>query len=173
MTLIHRRTILAASAAAGLAAPAIVRAQGDWPKGTIRFVVPFPPGGSTDPVARIILERAPTVLAGQPVVIQTRLADGDDLGMLRQFAQRGAEIFGSLDRIGGMPANDGPHTRPAFSNLNRPATAVQVNPHRDEPRHPRRLRAGDNSLKVTSELGIIQVRMSVVEGRKAHGSGAG
>jgi tripartite-type tricarboxylate transporter receptor subunit TctC len=37
-----------------LGAPAIVSAQADWPKGPIKFIVPFPPGGSTDPVARII-----------------------------------------------------------------------------------------------------------------------
>ena len=49
----HRRTILAGTAAT-LVAPARVRAQAEWPKGQIRVVVPFPPGGTTDPVARIL-----------------------------------------------------------------------------------------------------------------------
>ncbi len=50
-----RRTLLGTAAALGVTAPSILRAQpGDWPRGQLRFVVPFPPGGSTDPVARII-----------------------------------------------------------------------------------------------------------------------
>ncbi|MBP6770039.1 MAG: hypothetical protein KA171_19820 [Reyranella sp.] len=56
MTTFNRRTLLVGVAAATLGAPALVRAQGaaDWPKGALRIIVPFPPGGSTDPVARII-----------------------------------------------------------------------------------------------------------------------
>jgi tripartite-type tricarboxylate transporter receptor subunit TctC len=50
----RRRTLLAGAAVATLSAPAYVRAQPDWPKGPIKIIVPFPPGGSTDPVARII-----------------------------------------------------------------------------------------------------------------------
>src|SRR5215510_5466581 len=54
MSMLRRRSLLAGSAAFAAGAPGIVKAQGDWPKGPIKFIVPFPPGGSTDPVARII-----------------------------------------------------------------------------------------------------------------------
>ena len=46
-----RRNVLLAAAVAGLAEPA--QAQ-TWPSGPIRFIVPFPPGGSTDALARVV-----------------------------------------------------------------------------------------------------------------------
>jgi len=54
MTILRRRSVLVGAAAATLGAPSLARAQADWPKGAIKIIVPFPPGGSTDPVARII-----------------------------------------------------------------------------------------------------------------------
>jgi tripartite-type tricarboxylate transporter receptor subunit TctC len=54
MSILRRRAVLAGTVATTVAAPAIVKAQADWPKSPIKFIVPFPPGGSTDPIARII-----------------------------------------------------------------------------------------------------------------------
>jgi tripartite-type tricarboxylate transporter receptor subunit TctC len=54
MSVLRRRAVLAGSVAVTLGAPSLARAQVDWPKGPIKFLVPFPPGGSTDPIARII-----------------------------------------------------------------------------------------------------------------------
>ena len=60
----------------GVSVPAIVRAQNqaqgaDRPKGPIKFVVPFPPGGSTDPVARIIQAKL-TEHTGWNVVVENK-----------------------------------------------------------------------------------------------------
>ena len=43
----------------------------DFPSRPIRLVVPFPPGGVTDPVARVVGEHVAHAL-GQPVVIDNR-----------------------------------------------------------------------------------------------------
>ncbi|MFC0409957.1 Bug family tripartite tricarboxylate transporter substrate binding protein [Roseomonas elaeocarpi] len=46
----------------------------------MRFVVPFPAGGATDVVARVLAERM-SVALGQPVVVENRTGSGGNLGM--------------------------------------------------------------------------------------------
>jgi tripartite-type tricarboxylate transporter receptor subunit TctC len=50
-----------------------------YPSRYVRFLVPFPPGGSTDPVARVLANRL-SELWGQQVVIENRGGAGGNIG---------------------------------------------------------------------------------------------
>lgn len=76
-----RRTILAATAgaSAALAFGGEAAAQASWPARPVRLIVPFPPGGSNDVLARALAERLSPRL-GQPVVIENRGGAGGAIG---------------------------------------------------------------------------------------------
>ncbi len=65
-----RRRVLGAAAALS-SAPWLARAQERYPSRPIRFVVPYPPGGGTDVVARIV-QPAMSQRLGQPILIDNR-----------------------------------------------------------------------------------------------------
>jgi len=68
----QRRSLLPVLAAALLAAPFAAAAQAPaWPSKPLRIVVAYPPGGTSDVVARLLAERLAPVL-GQPVVVENR-----------------------------------------------------------------------------------------------------
>lgn len=70
MTRLLRRGVLAA----GLAAPFLARhgfAQGDWPKGPVRWIVAFAAGGAADTVARNVGARISEII-GQQVIVDNR-----------------------------------------------------------------------------------------------------
>jgi tripartite-type tricarboxylate transporter receptor subunit TctC len=74
--------VRACCAAAIVAAASILAGEASaqaWPTKTIRLMVPFPPGGSTDIVARIVAQKLSARL-GQPIVIENRGGAGGTLG---------------------------------------------------------------------------------------------
>jgi tripartite-type tricarboxylate transporter receptor subunit TctC len=71
-----RRDFLQYASALPLMTAGATWAQGAWPSKPIRIVLQFPPGGSTDAVARI-LSQVLTQSLGQPVLVENRPgADG-------------------------------------------------------------------------------------------------
>jgi tripartite-type tricarboxylate transporter receptor subunit TctC len=59
--------------------PAPAQTSDAWPSKPLRFILPFPPGGGTDILGRIIAERL-TASLGQPVVTENRGGAGGNVG---------------------------------------------------------------------------------------------
>ena len=80
---VKRRFLTAA--AAGLCLSAVMPAahaqapEANWPSKPIRWIVPFPPGGAMDAIARTLGEKAGRTL-GQPFVIENRPGAGGNIG---------------------------------------------------------------------------------------------
>lgn len=73
------RTLRAAFVGALAALPFVVAAQSGYPDKPVRFLVPYPPGGGTDVIARIVAPKFQQVL-GQTIVIENRGGGGGSLG---------------------------------------------------------------------------------------------
>jgi tripartite-type tricarboxylate transporter receptor subunit TctC len=69
---------LTAGAVATSAVPHLAGAQ-SYTSRFLRFIVPFPPGGATDPVARVLANRLSEVW-GQQVVIENKGGAGGNIG---------------------------------------------------------------------------------------------
>jgi tripartite-type tricarboxylate transporter receptor subunit TctC len=80
-----RRALLAAFAAASFASPFAALAQADYPNKPVKIIVPFPPGGTSDVMARMVAEPLSKEL-GQGFVIENIGGAGGVIG-----ADRGAK----------------------------------------------------------------------------------
>lgn len=79
---LSRRRLLVHAAAGGalLGLGAHAFAQADYPRQSVRFVVPYAPGGVTDLVMRMVGKHVSERL-GQPIVIDNRAGAGGTVGM--------------------------------------------------------------------------------------------
>ena len=75
-----RRSLLASSLAAPLVARGFAAgAQAQWPAKTVRFIVPFAPGGGTDTVSRLICDQLGRTF-GQQFVVDNKGGAGGNIG---------------------------------------------------------------------------------------------
>ena len=76
---LSRRHLLAAAAWSALGGSALAQNTSTWPTRTVKFIVPFPPGGPVDTTARIFTQKLGEIWS-QPTVIDNRAGAGGVVG---------------------------------------------------------------------------------------------
>ena len=108
-----------------------VRAQGSWPERPLTMLVPFPPGGVADTVARPLAEALARELK-QPVVVENRVGAGGALGIgaAARAPADGYTLLLSLSSISILPEADRLFgRRPAYTlNQLRPIARFTADP---------------------------------------------
>ena len=145
----HRSTLiksLAAIALATLAAfPLPGLAQEAYPHKPIRFVVPYPPGGPTDLMARLLQVELQTRL-GVPIVIENKGGAGGNLGSADVAKQAPADGYALLLAASGpMAVNATLYKSMPFNPLTDLAPVIQISSY-------------PLILEVTPKLGVKSVK---------------
>ncbi len=133
----NRRTTLQSVLKTGLLATLLtchmgtVLAQSTWPARAITMIVPFPPGGLADLVARPVAEAMSREL-GQPVVIENRPGAGGGIGMgvAAKSKPDGYTVLLALSSLTVIPEADVILARPAMFALSelRPIARFTADP---------------------------------------------
>lgn len=101
----HGRRVALGRIAAGIAAPWIIgseaRAQAAWPVRPVRYINPYPAGGPTDTLSRLLCA-ALSEITGQQFVVENRGGDGGDIGV-EMVAK--SEPDGYTIGLGGIASN--------------------------------------------------------------------
>lgn len=110
---------------AALLLPFAAMAQGTWPEKAITFVVPFPPGGPTDLMARLIA----TPLSKRfnvPVVVENKAGASGNIGTLQVVRAKPDGHTILLAASGNLTANQYLYKRLGFDPLKDLAPVVQI-----------------------------------------------
>ena len=125
----QRRTLLTTALATVLGAMGTalpVQAQDAWPSKTIRFVVPYPPGGPTDLMARL-LQGELTKRLGVAVVVDNKGGAGGNLGSAEVAKQAPADGHTLLLAASGpMAVNPTLYKSMPFNPLSDLAPVMQI-----------------------------------------------
>ena len=127
--MISRRVLLSVAVAFGIGIATNVRAQ-SYPDKPIKLVVPFPPGGPIDTMARLVAQGMSSNL-GQQVIVENRPGAGSTIGS-KAVASADPDgytlLFGSSGSLGVAPAlyaNLGLDPLKSFA----PVASVSLLPH--------------------------------------------
>lgn len=121
-----RRQALACIATfAAAVAPPLVQAQQDFPTRPVMLIVPFPPGGPTDAMARTLAAEMGQRL-GQPVVVENKAGAGGNIGaeyVARAEADGHTLLFGTS---GPLAINSSLYRKINYNQLTSFAPVIQV-----------------------------------------------
>ncbi|KTT27805.1 Bug family tripartite tricarboxylate transporter substrate binding protein [Pseudacidovorax intermedius] len=127
---LNRRRFVSGAAGAALVAAGAVHAADAWPSRPIRIVVPYPPGGSSDIIARAISQPLSQAL-GQSVIVDNKPGANGNLGadMVAKAAPDGYTVL--LCDVGALAISPSVYTRLPFdpSKDLRGVTMLAYSPH--------------------------------------------
>ena len=119
-------TPLALALGLGLSGHAAAQTAGAYPTKTIRFVVPYPPGGPTDLMARMLQPELQSRL-GVTVVVENRSGAGGNLGSGEVAKQSPADGYTLLLAASGpMAVNPSLYTSMSFNPLTDLTPVIQL-----------------------------------------------
>ncbi len=124
-----KRSLLIAGAAGTLASQlpnwAGAQTAAEWPNKPLKFIVPYPPGGPTDLMARLIQPKLQVAL-GQPVIVDNRGGAAGNIGT-DQVAKSGADGHTLLLAASGpMAVNKSLYKNLAFDPLKDLTPVTQI-----------------------------------------------
>ncbi|MBS0340032.1 MAG: tripartite tricarboxylate transporter substrate binding protein [Proteobacteria bacterium] len=110
---------------AALLLPIAALAQGTWPEKAITFVVPFPPGGPTDLMARLIATPLSKRL-NVPVVVDNKAGASGNIGTMQVVRAKPDGYTILLAASGNLSANQYLYKRLGFDPVKDLAPIVQI-----------------------------------------------